>query len=80
MNKVEILSRLKKIFKNILSIDDSDININTTKSNVANWDSLSHLQIIMAVESEFKISIDMNYVAEIDSIKDIIDVINKSSC
>jgi acyl carrier protein len=50
-----IPERLKKIVLRELDLDDFDFNEGTTASMVPGWDSLSHIQIIVAIEKDYKI-------------------------
>lgn len=50
-----ISDKLKKTILRELKLDDFDFNENTTADQVPGWDSLSHLNIILAIEKEFGI-------------------------
>ena len=50
-----ISDRLKKIVLHELDLDDFDFHDNTVANMVPGWDSLTHIQIIVAVEKNYKI-------------------------
>lgn len=50
-----IQDRLQAVFKHVFSSIGERSLEEITKSNVAEWDSLGHLELIMAVEEEFQI-------------------------
>ena len=50
-----ISESLKKIVLRELDLDDFDFNDETTANMVPGWDSLSHIQIIVAIEKNYKI-------------------------
>jgi acyl carrier protein len=50
-----ISERLKKIVLRELDLDDFDFNDDTTANMVPDWDSLAHIQIIVAIEKNYKI-------------------------
>jgi acyl carrier protein len=50
-----ISERLKKIVLSELDLDNFDFDDGTTASMVPGWDSLSHIQIIVAIEKDYKI-------------------------
>ena len=54
MSKAEILQQVNGIFIDVL--DDEGITLSeiTTASDVKGWDSLTHIQLIVAVEKRFK--------------------------
>jgi acyl carrier protein len=47
--------KLNQVISNVLGIPIEDINDNISPDNVEKWDSLSHLNLIMAIEAEFDI-------------------------
>lgn len=50
-----ISERLKNTILKELKLDEFGFNENTTADQVPGWDSLSHLNIILAIEKEFGI-------------------------
>jgi acyl carrier protein len=50
-----ISPRLKKAILEQLRLEDFDLRDETTADQVPGWDSLSHVQILTAVENEFGI-------------------------
>lgn len=51
----EILERLTAIVASILDLDDLQLTAATVAADVPGWDSLAHLQIVAAVERDFRI-------------------------
>ena len=51
----EVLSEINIIFKDVLENDDLIIKNETTADDIEEWDSLSHIQLIVAIEKFFKI-------------------------
>jgi len=49
------MSKLEKIIANIFELDPSQIKKEMTPADIETWDSLSQLNLISAVEKEFKI-------------------------
>jgi acyl carrier protein len=47
--------KLKNIILNELKLDNFEFQDDTTADKVPGWDSLSHLNVILAVEKEFNI-------------------------
>lgn len=50
-----ISERFSKIVLRELDLDNFDFNDETTANMVPGWDSLSHIQIIVAIEKDYKI-------------------------
>ena len=55
MEKQEILNLVQEIFRDILDNEDIVLTNETTANDVEEWDSLSHIQLIVAIEKHFKI-------------------------
>ena len=55
MNNEEILSKLTTIFHDELDNDTIILSEETSAEDIEEWDSLSHIQLIVAIEKAFKI-------------------------
>ena len=68
--------RLKKTILNALEIDGYDFVDETTADQVPNWDSLNHINVILAVEDEFKIKFKGAEILRIKNIGELQQLIN----
>jgi acyl carrier protein len=73
MNSTEV----KEILANVLEIDIATIFDNATQKDIAKWDSLQHLNLIVEIEDKYDISIDPEDISEMLSIDKIIEIIKK---
>ena len=55
MDKKEILSQVQDIFHDILDNETIVLTDETTANDVDDWDSLTHIQLVVAIEKHFKI-------------------------
>lgn len=55
MKHDELLKQVNRIFVDILDNEDIHLNNNTTANDIDEWDSLSHIQLVVAIEKHFKI-------------------------
>ena len=53
MNHQEILNKLTSIFREELENEDLVLQDETTAQDIEEWDSLSHIQLIVAIEKSF---------------------------
>lgn len=67
---------LKQVIATMLNIDVASINEDSSMDNVPNWDSLRHMNLILALEEEFKVSIPDEDAGNITSYKLIRLVLN----
>ena len=53
---VEIYSKLNEIFEDVLDLDETpNLTDETSADDIEEWDSLSHIQLIVAIEKAFGI-------------------------
>ena len=50
-----VSDELKKVILNALKLDDFELNEETTAPDVPGWDSLNHINVILAVEKHYSI-------------------------
>lgn len=48
---------LKQVMATLLNVDVGSIGQDASMDNIPNWDSLRHMNLILALEEEFKVSI-----------------------
>ena len=67
MDKVEITNRLKKCMASVFGIEEAAISDDASMDNIKEWDSLRHINLIIALEQEFGISFPDEEVALLTS-------------
>lgn len=75
MQRATILSSLNEIFCDILDEEDLTLTEENSAEDVEDWDSLSHIQIIVAIEKHFNIKFTAFEVEQFNNVGDIITVI-----
>ena len=73
MNKEEIFTRLNYIFRDIFDDNTISVNENTTAADIEDWDSLTHISLIAAIEDEFGIRFDMKDVLKMKNVSEMAD-------
>jgi acyl carrier protein len=51
----EALTQIIEVFKDVLDDQSITLSESTTASDVEDWDSLNHIQLVVAVEKKFKV-------------------------
>ena len=77
MERSEILAKVEKIFRDELEVDDLVLTDETTADDVEEWDSLSHVQLVAAMEEAFGIEFKSREILSWENIGDLIDSIEK---
>lgn len=77
MERSEILKRVEEIFREELEIEDLELNDETTADDVEEWDSLSHIQLIVSIEKEFNLKFTSREIMSWANVGEMIDCIQK---
>lgn len=69
--------RLQEVFRNVFEDDEIEIADETTADDIDAWDSLTHVQLIVAVEKEFSLKFSTVEVMKLKNVGDFIALIEK---
>jgi acyl carrier protein len=71
MNFEELKPIILRVF-----VDEPLLKLEMNKSDVAGWDSIGHLNLILELEDEFLISFEKEEIEIIDSFESLLDLVN----
>ncbi|MDR1000791.1 MAG: acyl carrier protein [Clostridiales bacterium] len=75
MTREQAYERVNKVFRDIFD-DESIIVIDTTTAdNIEDWDSLEHINLIVALEEEFGMKFTMGEVIGMYNVGEAVDII-----
>ena len=63
------LSRVRSIFSDIFQIPLEQVKPDSSPDNIANWDSLQHLNLVLALEQEFNVQFTPEEIEQILSVE-----------
>ena len=69
-------NKVKEIMAQVFVCNVEDINIDTKKGDLDNWDSLQHLIFVSRLESELEIKFTPEEIYEMNGFSEIIKIIN----
>ena len=75
MERSEIFKKVNEIFCDELDNEDIVLNDDTTADDVEEWDSLSHVQLIVAIEKTFGIKFTSNEILSWSNVGQLVDSI-----
>jgi acyl carrier protein len=77
MERSEILKQINGIFHDTLDDDTLVIEETTQASDVDEWDSLTHIQLVVAVEKNFKIRFTSKEIQSWNNVGEMMDCIQE---
>ena len=72
----EIYERVNGVFRDVFDDESITVNANTTSADIEDWDSLEHINLIVAIENEFGIKFGMNEVTGMKNVGEMVKIIN----
>jgi len=77
MERNDIMAQVQEVFRDELELDDLVLEDETTADDVEEWDSLSHVQLVVALEKSFNIKFTSREILSWDNVGDLVDCISK---
>ena len=75
MERTDIFEKLNEIFTDVLDLDKCELTDRTSADDIEGWDSLSHIQLIVAIEKEFKIRFSSLEIMKWRNVGELVDSI-----
>lgn len=75
----DIYERLNRVFREVFDDDTITVNASTTAADIDDWDSLTHIQLIAAVEDEFGVKFSMKQVSSMKNVGEMAEIISEST-
>ena len=75
MEREEIFERLNNVFRDVFDDDSIVVTETTTAKDIEDWDSLEHINLVVAVEQEFGIKFNMGEVTTMKNVGEMVDII-----
>jgi acyl carrier protein len=70
-----ILTKVRAAFQTAFDIDPQLVSMETTASDISAWDSVGHLSLAGSLEEVFGISLDVDDLMEMESVREIVRII-----
>ena len=72
-------NRVIELLKKVFPKDQDSITLESSSQNLASWDSLKQMKIVLLLEEEFSVEVPDELVAELTSIELILEFLNENT-
>ncbi len=72
-----LIEKLTDIFREVFDDDSIVLRNELTADDVENWDSLTHINLIVAIEKEFKVRFTTGEVSGLKNVGDLISLVSR---
>ncbi len=79
MDKAQAMYALSDVFRTVFDNPDLILHDGLTAADVENWDSLNHIDLIVAIERKFKIKFTMREVTGLKTVGDLAELTAKKT-
>lgn len=70
-----VLGKVQEAFKAAFDVDPKQVTMDTSASDIPLWDSVGHLSLASNLEEVFGISLDVDELMEMETVREIVRVI-----
>ena len=75
MSRKEIFEKLNEVFRDVFDDEEIVVNDETTADDIEAWDSLEHINLLVAVENAFGMKFNMGEVNTMKNVGEMADII-----
>lgn len=75
MTRDEIFIAANEVFRDVFDDESITVTDSTTANDIEDWDSLEHINLIVAIEKRFGIKFSMREVTSMKNVGEMVDII-----
>lgn len=75
MNEADIYAKLSEIFHDVFDDESIVVTSQLTADDVDEWDSLSHIRLVLAVEKQFGLQFSAAEVGRLENVGEFVSLI-----
>ena len=75
MTKEQVYEMLDEVFQDVFDDENIHVTPETTANDIEDWDSLEHINLVVAVETKFGVKFNMNEVVNMKNVGEMVDII-----
>ncbi len=74
----DLYVRLRSLMMDVFQVGDDEISPQTVQHDLENWDSVEHLNFMLALEDEFGVKLDVDDLSTLTSVAAIVAFLERS--
>ena len=75
MERDGIFEKLNEVFQDVFDDDSITVEEKTTAADIEDWDSLEHINLIVAIENKFGMKFNMGEVSTMKNVGEMVNII-----
>ncbi len=75
MSREDIFEKLNEVFREVFDDDSIEVHDETTADDIEDWDSLEHINLVVAVEKKFGVKFEMNEISVLKNVGEMVDIL-----
>ncbi len=75
MTREEVFAGINEVFQDVFDDEEICVGETTTSADVEGWDSLEHINLIVAIEKRFHMKFNMGEVTTMKNVGEMADII-----
>jgi acyl carrier protein len=79
METIQIIEQLDPIFKDVLDNENIKLTETTSAADIEEWDSLTNVQLIVAIEKHFKVRFTTAEIQKLNNVGDLCALVKAKS-
>ncbi len=77
MTREDIFNKVQAIFRDVFDDSELEIKYRTNAEDIEDWDSLAHINLVVAIQQEFKIHFLLGELEELKNVGEMIELIQQ---
>ena len=75
MERKDVIQKLTEVFCDVLDLDEIELTDATTRADIEEWDSFSHVHLVMEIQKEFGMTFSPSEALSWKTVGGIVDSI-----
>lgn len=78
MTRNEVFERMTQVFRDVFDDNSITIKDDTSSSDIVEWDSLMHIQLIDAIQDEFEVEFGIEEAYNLKNVGELVSLVMNS--